>query len=656
MKAVKKKKDFTRGSVRVFFSYYTPHRKLLLLDLVMAVFAVAAELVFPYATRYALNRLLPNGLYKAFFLLMAGLLGAYLLRALAQYIVTVYGHELGVRVEADMREHIFAKVQTLSFAFFDKHRTGKLMSRMTTDLFDITELAHHGPETVIQASLTIAGAIVILATIRWELALILFLLLPVLLAVVMRLRLRLRARSLDVKRETAEINTAVEAGVSGIRTVKAFANEQDAMDKFRTSNEKFKKVKKSYYRIFGVFNASTEFAMALMQLVTLAAGGVFIMQGKMDAVDLITFSLYVSVFMAPIRKLTQFVEQFQKGSSGFLRFLEIMRTEPDVKDAPDAKELTDVKGGVFIMQGKMDAVDLITFSLYVSVFMAPIRKLTQFVEQFQKGSSGFLRFLEIMRAEPDVKDAPDAKELENVKGGVEYRDVSFHYQNGEEVLRHVDLTIAPGETLALVGPSGSGKTTLSQLLPRFYDVTGGAVLVDGQDVRKVTQASLHRYIGIIQQDVFLFADTVRENIRYGRPGATDEEVAQAAILASIHEEILEMPNGYDTFVGERGAMLSGGQKQRIAIARVFLKNPPILVLDEATSALDSVTEAAIQASLEKLSRGRTTIVVAHRLATVRGADHIAVIDKEGVSEYGTHQELMEKNGLYAALWNTQKLS
>ena len=512
---------------------------------------------------------------------MAGLLGAYLLRALAQYIVTVYGHELGVRVEADMREDIFAKVQTLSFAFFDKHRTGKLMSRMTTDLFDITELAHHGPETVIQAFLTIAGALAVLATIRWELTLILLLLLPLMLAVVMRLRLRLRARSLDVKRETAEINTAVEAGVSGIRTVKAFANEQDAMDKFRASNEKFKK---SYYRIFGAFNASTEFAMALMQLVTLAAGGVFIMQGKMDAVDLITFSLYVSVFMAPVRKLTQFVEQFQKGSSGFLRFLEIMRTEPDVKDAPDAKE------------------------------------------------------------------------LENVKGGVEYRDVSFHYRNGEEVLRHVNLTITPGETLALVGPSGSGKTTLSQLLPRFYDATGGQVLVDGQDVRSVTQSSLHRYIGIIQQDVFLFADTVRENIRYGRPGATDEEVARAAMLASIHDEIMEMPQGYDTFVGERGAMLSGGQKQRIAIARVFLKNPPILVLDEATSALDSVTEAAIQASLEKLSRGRTTIVVAHRLATVRGADHIAVIDKEGVSEYGTHKELMEKNGLYAALWNTQRLS
>ena len=576
MKAVKKKKDFTRSSVRVFFSYYTPHRKLLLLDLVMAVFAVAAELLFPYATRYALNRLLPNGLYKAFFLLMAGLLGAYLLRALAQYIVTVYGHELGVRVEADMREDIFAKVQTLSFAFFDKHRTGKLMSRMTTDLFDITELAHHGPETVIQASLTIAGAIVILATIRWELALILFLLLPVLLAVVMRLRLRLRARSLDVKRETAEINTAVEAGVSGIRTVKAFANEQDAMDKFRTSNEK---VKKSYYRIFGVFNASTEFAMALMQLVTLAAGG------------------------------------------------------------------------VFIMQGKMDAVDLITFSLYVSVFMAPIRKLTQFVEQFQKGSSGFLRFLEIMRAEPDVKDAPDAKELENVKGGVEYRDVSFHYQNGEEVLRHVDLTIAPGETLALVGPSGSGKTTLSQLLPRFYDVTGGAVLVDGQDVRAVQLHSLRQAIGVVQQDVYLFSGTVAENIAYGRPGATRAEIEEAARLAGADGFVRALKNGYDTYVGERGVKLSGGQKQRLAIARVFLKNPPILLLDEATSALDNESEILVGQSLDKLAKGRTTLTIAHRLTTIKNADRILVLGKDGIEEEGSHEELLAKKGIYYRLWN-----
>ena len=583
MRAVKKKKDFTRGSVRVFFSYYTPHRKLLLLDLVMAVFAVAAELVFPYATRYALNRLLPNGLYKAFFLLMAGLLGAYLLRALAQYIVTVYGHELGVRVEADMREDIFAKVQTLSFAFFDKHRTGKLMSRMTTDLFDITELAHHGPETVIQASLTIAGAIVILATIRWELALILFLLLPVLLAVVMRLRLRLRARSLDVKRETAEINTAVEAGVSGIRTVKAFANEQDAMDKFRTSNEKFKKVKKSYYRIFGVFNASTEFAMALMQLVTLAAGGVFIMQGKMDAVDLITFSLYVSVFMAPIRKLTQFVEQFQKGSSGFLRFLEIMRAEPDVKDAPDAKELT------------------------------------------------------------------------NCRGEIDVDHVSFSYEGteGEGVLHDVSVHVTPGEMLAIVGPSGGGKSTLCQLIPRFYEVSGGAIRIDGEDVRALTQTSLHRAIGVVQQDVFLFADTVRENIRYGRPDATDEEIVEAAKRAEIYDDIMAMPHGFDTYVGERGTMLSGGQKQRVSIARIFLKNPPILILDEATSALDSVTEVKIQHAFDELSRGRTTLVIAHRLSTIRSADRILVIEDGRIAEQGSHEELLKENGEYASLWRTQ---
>jgi len=313
-------------------------------------------------------------------------------------------------------------------------------------------------------------------------------------------------------------------------------------------------------------------------------------------------------------------------------------------------------GGYFIMKDRMDVVDLVTFSLYVSTFVTPFRKLTSFFEMFQQGSAGFLRFLETMRTEPEVQDAPDASELHTAEGRIEYKDVSFRYETGDTVLEHVNLTVQPGETLALVGPSGSGKTTLSQLLPRFYDVTGGAVLIDGQDVRGVTQTSLHRNVGIIQQDVFLFAGTIRENIRYGRPDATDEEVARAAMLASIHEDIMEMPRGYDTYVGERGVMLSGGQKQRVAIARVFLKNPPILVLDEATSALDSVTEAAIQESLEKLSHGRTTLVVAHRLSTVKNADHIAVIHGSGVAEYGTHEELMEKGGIYAALWNTQKLN
>ena len=395
--------------------------------------------------------------------------------------------------------------------------------------------------------------------------------------------MKLRKASTYVKEETAEINAAVEGGVSGARTVKAFANENVEMEKFRVSNERFKKSKRVYYRWFGLFNSATEFTVAAMQVIVFAIGGYYIMKGHMDLADLVAFSLYVSIFTTPIRKLIFFVEQFETGRAGFERFLEIMRT-------PAA-----------------------------------------------------------------VEDAPDAKILETVRGEVEYRDVGFHYDTGPAVLEHVDLHIAPGETLALVGPSGSGKTTLSQLLPRFYDVTEGAVLVDGQDIRSVTQSSLRRHIGMIQQDVFLFADTVRENIRYGRPDATDEEVAHAAMLAAIHDEILAMPDGYNSFVGERGVMLSGGQKQRIAIARVFLKNPPILVLDEATSALDSVTEAAIQRSLEELSSGRTVIVVAHRLSTIRNADHIAVIEDERVAEYGTHEELLAKDGIYAGLWNTQKL-
>lgn len=577
------KRDFSQSPLKVFFSYYGPHKKLFTLDIIMALLGVAADLVFPWATRHALQALLPDRKYVAFFTVMAVLFAAYILRSLTVYIVTVFGHELGVRVEADMRSDIFRHVQQLSFSFFDTHRTGKLMSRMTTDLFEITELAHHGPENVLQAGLTLIGAIVILMTVRWELALVLLIMLPLLLAVVISLRLKLRNASKDVKQETAEINAAVEGGVSGARTVKAFANESVEMEKFRVSNERFKKSKRVYYRRFGLFNSATEFTVAAMQVVVFAPGGYYIMKGRMDLADLVAFSLYVSIFTSPIRKLIFFVEQFETGRAGFERFLEIMRT-------PAA-----------------------------------------------------------------VEDAPDAKELESVTGDVEYRDVGFHYENGPPVIEHVDLHIAPGETLALVGPSGSGKTTLSQLLPRFYDVTEGAVLVDGQDIRSVTQASLRRHIGMIQQDVFLFADTVRENIRYGRPDATDEEVAHAAMLAAIHDEILAMPEGYNSFVGERGVMLSGGQKQRIAIARVFLKNPPILVLDEATSALDSVTEAAIQRSLEELSSGRTVIVVAHRLSTIRNADHIAVIENEHVAEYGTHEELLSKGGLYAGLWNTQKL-
>ncbi len=577
-------RDVSRRPLRVFASYYAPHGGLFALDMGLCLLSTAADLAFPYASRYALSELLPARQYAAFFAVMAALLGAYLLRTAVLYFIAKYGHRLGILIEADMREDIFAHVQELSFTFFDKNRTGELMSHMTTDLFDVTELAHHGPEYLLEAGVTLLGAFLILLTIRWELALILFTLIPVFLLFTFLLRRRLAAASRQVKEQTAVINTAVEAGVSGVRTVKAFANEGEALDAFRGSNEKFKHAKDRYYRVFGLYVSGTEFAMSALQLAVVAAGGAFILQGRMDVVDLVTFSLYVATFTTPIRKLTQFFELFQQGWSGFLRFLDIMRTAPDIRDAPDAAELTAVTGRV------------------------------------------------------------------------EYRDVSFRYETGGEVLSHVNLTVAPGETLALVGPSGSGKTTLSQLLPRFYDVTGGAVLLDGRDVRSVTQQSLHKHVGIIQQDVFLFAATVRENIRYGRPDATDAEVEAAARRAAIHDEILAMPRGYDTFVGERGVMLSGGQKQRLSIARVFLKNPPVLVLDEATSALDSVTEAAIQSSLEELSAGRTVLVVAHRLSTVRNADHIAVIEGAGVAEYGTHDQLLAENGAYAALWRAQKLT
>ena len=575
--------NYKASPLKIFAQYLARHRGLFALDMGCSVAVALIDLIFPYVSRLSMYRLLPDKLYGAFFSVMALMAAAYVLKAALMYTITVYGHRLGVLTESDMRRDIFEHMQSLSFSYYDHHRTGVLMSHITSDLFDVTELAHHGPENLLICGLTFFGSMIVMLTINWRLALALAVVLGLTLWFTIAQRVRMKKANLEVKRKTGEIYAAIESSISGIRTAKAFANEEKESEKFDAANALFRGAKVEYYRAMAGFMSGMEFSSGIAQVVVIAVGGLLIMGGSMDYVDLITFSLYISVFINPIRRLTQFSEIYMQGMAGFTRFLDVMNTEPAVTDAPDAKELGDVRGEV------------------------------------------------------------------------EYRDVSFAYSNGVPVLEHINLRIEPGRTLALVGPSGGGKTTLVSLLPRFYDVTGGAVLVDGEDVRAVTQASLRRQIGVIQQEVFMFAGTIRENIRYGRPDATDAEIVEAAVRAQIHDEIMQMPDGYDSYIGERGIMLSGGQKQRLSIARVFLKNPRVLILDEATSALDTVTEQRIQASLDELSRGRTGIIIAHRLSTVRNADHIAVVENEHIVEYGTHDELIAKDGVYAKLCAAQKL-
>ena len=570
--------------LKIFAQYIARHKKLFFLDMGCSVAVALIDLIFPFVSRMTMYRLLPNQLYKTFFAVMLLMAAAYLLKAVLYYIITVFGHRMGVLTESDMRQDVFEHMQSLSFSFYDRNRTGILMSHITSDLFEVTELAHHGPENLLICTLTFVGSLAVMMALNWRLGLVLAVVLPACLWFTVSQRVRMKKANVEVKRKTAQIYAAIESSISGIRTAKAFANENEESEKFDQANELFRGSKVEYYRTMGLFMSGMEFTSGIAQVVVIAVGGLLIMRGKMDYVDLVTFSLYVSAFVSPVRRLTQFSEIYMQGMAGFGRFLEIMRTEPAVTDAPDARELTDVKGEV------------------------------------------------------------------------EYRNVSFAYANGVPVLENVSLHIQPGQSFALVGPSGGGKTTLCSLLPRFYDVTAGAVLVDGNDVRDVTQMSLRRSIGVIQQDVFMFAGTIRENIRYGRPDATDAEVVEAAVRAEIHEEIMQMPDGYDSYIGERGVMLSGGQKQRLSIARVFLKNPKILVLDEATSALDTVTEQRIQASFDELSRGRTTIIIAHRLSTVKNADCIAVVENEHIVEMGSHRELLEKDGVYAALCRAQELN
>ena len=578
------KKDYSKSKLAIFASYIKPHSRAFATDMVLSVGVALVDLVFPYVSRWSMRTLLPEGLFKAFFAVMAIMFAAYILRAVCQYFVTVIGHRMGTLVEADMRRDVFSHMQELSYSFFDRNRTGVLLARVTNDLFEIVELAHHGPENILTCSITILGALIILLTINPVLTLVLIVMLPACVIFSMRQRLSMQAANREVKKRTGEINAAIESGISGIRTSKAFANEAAEDKKFEEANEAFKASKVSFYRAMGLFNAGIEATVGLMQVAVISVGGLLIMRGQMNYVDLVTFTLYVSTFTAPIRKLMQFMEIYTQGMSGFDRFVELMRTEPEIQDAPDAKILRDVKG--------------------------------------------------------DIR----------------FEDVSFSYGDGTKVLDHIDLHIAPGETVALVGESGGGKTTMCHLIPRFYDVSDGRVTVDGIDVRELTQASLRQNIGIIQQDVFLFAGSVMENIRYGKPDATDREVVEAAVRARIHDDIMQMPDGYDTFVGERGVVLSGGQKQRISIARVFLKNPPILILDEATSALDSVTERQIQESLDVLSEGKTCLVIAHRLSTVRGADRIAVVDGMHIVEQGSRDALMALGGEYARLELAQTYS
>ncbi len=578
MKDYKSKSEF-----QIFLSYFKPHIGLFLLDMACALAIALIDLAFPAISRWCMYTLLPQNAWRTFWLVMLVVFVAYILRSVFTYMIWYWGHNFGILVETDIRRDLFQHIQKLGYDYFDNHRVGQLMSRLTADLFDITELAHHGPEDIFVSTVTIVGALIIMFRIQWRLALVIAVMIPIFLVIVWNCKSAMRNASRNVKRATASINTDFESGLFGIRTAKAFANEGEELHKFDSANMSYRDAKYQYHKAMASFNAVMEFFLCILSVIVIAVGGALIMKGRLNTIDLITFSLYITTFVAPIRRLAVTSELIANGTAGLHRFAELMKTEPTLKDSKDAKVLT------------------------------------------------------------------------NVNGRIDVKDVSFAYQPERKILNHVSLSIKAGEMIAFVGSSGGGKTTLSQLIPRFYDVGSGSICIDGQDVRSVTQDSLHQNVGVVSQDVFLFADSIAENIRYGRLDATMEEVIEAAKLAEIYDDIIAMPDGFETNVGERGVLLSGGQKQRISIARIFLKNPPVLILDEATSALDSVTEAKIQKTFEKLSAGRTTIVIAHRLSTVKNADRIAVIDRGEIKELGSHEELMKQNGEYAALVQTQML-
>lgn len=572
------------NKLRRFISYYKPYKGLFFLDMFCSFTAAGIDLLFPVLVRYLLDHGLSEEVGVAFDIILkigALMLVMYIIKYFCQYFITAWGHIMGAKMEYDMREDIFSHLQKLSFSFYDNNKTGQIMSRIVNDLFDITELAHHGPEEVFISIIKILGSFFILLSIDIKLTLITFAFVPLLMGFAYFYNNKMRSVFSRNRQKLAEINAQIEDSIAGIRVVQSFSNENAEQEKFTLGNKGFFDTKKESYYYMGRFFSGVEFFDGIIYVFAVIAGAYFIKLGTVDTSDIVAYLLYINTFLVPIRSLIHFTEQFQKGMTGFERFLEIMDTEPDIKDDKDS----------------------IT--------------------------------------------------LEKVEGRVEFEDVSFRYGEGGQVLKDINLNLEPGETAALVGPSGGGKSTLCSLIPRFYDVTGGTIRIDGVDIKNIKLKSLRKNIGIVQQDVYLFAGTVMENIKYGKPGASDEEAMSAAKKANAHDFITGLEKGYDTYVGERGVKLSGGQKQRISIARAFLKNPPILILDEATSSLDNQSERIVQQSLEDLSSNRTTFVIAHRLSTIRRAKTILVLTDNGIEEKGSHEDLIKNDGVYASLYNAQ---
>ena len=563
-----------------FIAYYRPHRKMFILDMLASLLISVIGMIYPIFSRTMLNDLIPNHRLRLLVIYGLTLLALYAVRMLLRYFVQFYGHMVGVGMQAQMRSDMFNKLETLPYSFYDEHETGKIMSRMTNDLMDVSELAHHGPENLLISGIMIVGSFVYLCTISVPLTLIIFACVPIMVVVSLFCRKRMRDAFTESRKSIAVINAALESSISGIRVTKAFTNADKEAEKFEKGNAQFVEARKKAYRAMAQFFSSTSFITDVFNVVVMLAGGLFMYAGKINFGDYSAFIVSVNQFIGPVTTLINFMEQYQNGVTGFERFLEIMDEQPE-------------------------------------------------------------------------QESPNARDLQNVQGEIMLDHVSFSYDSSKEVLKDVSLNIKKGETLALVGPSGGGKTTICHLIPAFYKATGGRILIDGTDINDVTFKSLRRSIGIVQQDVFLFNGSIKENILYGRLDATDGEVIEAAKRANIHDYVMTLPDGYDTQIGERGVKLSGGQKQRLSIARVFLKNPAILILDEATSALDNTTEILIQQALDELCKGRTTLVVAHRLSTIKNADEICVIANGQITEMGTHDELMKKGGVYHDLYSLQ---